>query len=709
MARTTAPRRPVAAAPNLLDRLAGAISPKWGARRLMQRQALAAVGLSGGYSGASRGRAALRNFSPGAQDADGDLIPDLPELRERSRDLERNNPLGKGALSAYRNNVVGTGLTCQPQPDFAALGITREAAQAWGDAAAREWRLFCDSTNADVRRELNFYGLQALAFHSALVNGDVLAILTDKPAAGHPYTLAVQLVEADRVCNADRAIDSAERVAGVHLDADGAAIAFDVASRHPEQILRFKPLTWKRVAVTPTRTGRVNVKLLKHVDRIGQTRGAPLLAPVIEPLKQLSRLTEAELQAAVISGMFAVFVKMDPEAFETLFADDARNAYIESTTKWDGTVDGGSSAGPGKAVNLLPGEEIDAASPGRPNPEFDPFFQAIVRQIGVGVDLPFEILIKHFTSSYSAARAAMLDAWRVFRIRRTWLADNFCQWVYEAVIEEGVATRRLAAPGFFSDIRVRRAYVCAQWIGDAPGSIDPAKEVQAAKERVALGISTRAAESVAYDGVDWLPKHRQLVEEERLRREAGLGDLAPGTAAGGQGGGRQAGADPEDHNGDNADPADGNAGASGVAGSALATIAPVVQAVPQVLGAMVDTLRALHAANGERDERFAALAERLTDLQVDLGAALVEAVREPVRLESKVELVQADNHIHMHAAPPVATHKIVRNGPDGEILAVTELPIGADQAATLVREALAQAEPQAGAASGAAAGAAEGA
>ena len=234
MARTTAPRRPVAAAPNLLDRLAGAISPKWGARRLMQRQALAAVGLSGGYSGASRGRAALRNFSPGAQDADGDLIPDLPELRERSRDLERNNPLGKGALSAYRNNVVGTGLTCQPQPDFAALGITREAAQAWGDAAAREWRLFCDSTNADVRRELNFYGLQALAFHSALVNGDVLAILTDKPAAGHPYTLAVQLVEADRVCNADRAIDSAERVAGVHLDADGAAIAFDVASRHPE-------------------------------------------------------------------------------------------------------------------------------------------------------------------------------------------------------------------------------------------------------------------------------------------------------------------------------------------------------------------------------------------------------------------------------------------------------------------------------------------
>ena len=60
------------------------------------------------------------------------------------------------------------------------------------------------------------------------------------------------------------------------------------------------------------------------------------------------------------------------------------------------------------------------------------------------------------------------------------------------------------------------------WIGDGPGSIDPAKEVTAAKERIALGISTRAAESILHDGVDWRVKHKQLVEEEERRREDGL-------------------------------------------------------------------------------------------------------------------------------------------------------------------------------------------
>ena len=35
----------------------------------------------------------------------------------------------------------------------------------------------------------------------------------------------------------------------------------------------------------------------------------PLLAPIIETLKQLGRYTDAELMAAVVSGMYTVFIE----------------------------------------------------------------------------------------------------------------------------------------------------------------------------------------------------------------------------------------------------------------------------------------------------------------------------------------------------------------------------------------------------------------
>ena len=53
--------------------------------------------------------------------------------------------------------------------------------------------------------------------------------------------------------------------------------------------------------------------------------------------------------------------------------------------------------------------------------------------------------------------------------------------------------------------------------------------IAAAKERVALGISTLQAESILHDGVDWETKHAQAVKEAAARREAGL--AVPGAAA----------------------------------------------------------------------------------------------------------------------------------------------------------------------------------
>jgi len=510
-----------APAPNILDRAIGAISPKWAMRRMQGRIAMAVAG--GYFGGSSGGRAGLRNWNPGVSDASGDISPDLVDLRGYSRDLARRSPLAGGAINTVVTNVIGTGLSLEPTPDADFLGMTEEETADWQDHVLREWRLWAETHRCDATSTQNLYGLQSLAFRSALESGDVFAITPSVARPDSPYRLAIQLIEADRICNPDYSANTDRITDGIETTTEGAPLACYIARRHPGAMYARSGQAWDRVPFFGAATGRRNVIHLFDRRRPGQVRGVPYLAAVIEPLKQLTRYSEAEISAAVLSAAFAVFVKMDAESFESLFSSDgSRDAYLKGAMKWDGSIGTAALDSPGKAVNLLPGEDIITPDLKRPNTAFDPFVQAVLRQIGVGLELPFEVLVKHFTASYSAARAALLDAWRFFRGRRDWMATNFCQPIYELWLEEAVATGRIAAPGFFTDPVVRAAWCAAVWTGDGPGSIDPLKEVDAAKERIALGISTIAAESILHDGVSWKTKHRQRVRETAARRADGL-------------------------------------------------------------------------------------------------------------------------------------------------------------------------------------------
>lgn len=497
---------------NLLDKAIAYVAPKIAARRMAARAHLA---LAGGYTGARVDRAALASWRVGAGSPTSDIIADLPALRARSRDQMRNAPIALGALNTATSHTVGTGLSCNPTIDHVFLGITQERAAEWQRDTGRRFGIWAASKDCSMDRRTNFYGLQSLSYRSFRESGDVFVLTPRVARSGQQKRLALQLFEADRVCNPNRTADSDTLIDGVELSPEtGEAVAYQVAKHHPGDLRTGNE--WTRVAARGDRSGRRNVLHLFKPLRPGQVRGVPWIAPILEPLKQLSRYTDAELKAAVDSAVFSVFVKMDPEAFEDLFTDDCKEALIKSAGKWSGELESG------KAVNLLPGEEIQTNTPGRPNPQFDPFVLAILRQIGVALELPFEVLVMHFQSSYSAARAALLMAWKFFRAERDLLVNDLCQPAYELWLADEVAEGRIAAPGYFADDIVRAAWSAAVWTGDGPGSIDPAKEVDAAQKRVDLGISTKQAESIAHDGVDWETKHRQRVKEQNAEKRDGI-------------------------------------------------------------------------------------------------------------------------------------------------------------------------------------------
>jgi lambda family phage portal protein len=511
---------------NLVDRVIDYFSPARGLRRT-QARTMSAYLDGTGYVGADRTRRSMRDWFAVGGSPDRDTLRDLPTLRARSRDMQRNSPLALGAVNTNVTSVIGTGLMVNPTIDADVLGMSAEAAGAWQRKAQTEFRLWCEQKDQfDIESKLDFYQAQAVAFRAALESGDVFVTLPDVMRPGGVYGLKVQLIEADRVCNPDSKADvEGDFKAGIKQDDSGRASQYAFARFHPGE---YRPgQSWSIVDAFGAKTGRRNVLHIFEALRPGFRRGVPYLAPVIETLKQLGRYTEAELMAAVVSGMFTVFIEQaqgggDPDSDPNSFAGSAE----------PGDRDDEMSLGYGAVGFLNAGEKASSVNPGRPNAQFDPFVKSILTQVGVALQLPFEVLIKHFAASYSASRAALLEAWRFFRVRRQWIAAEFCQPVYETFLAEAVANGRLSAPGFFFDPAIRFAYSQAEWLGDGPGSIDPLKEVTAAVKKIDAGLSNLKKECAALDGSDWRKTTLQRGEEVTLRRSLKLDvDVpAPGSA-----------------------------------------------------------------------------------------------------------------------------------------------------------------------------------
>jgi lambda family phage portal protein len=498
---------------NWLDKAIAYVAPKIAVQRMAQRVTLA---LGGGYTGAKLDSSIMNRWMPRAGSPTADISRDLPMLRARSRDQMRNAPVALGALNTTVSHVVGTGLSYTPAVDGKFLGLTAEQLEEWSADTKRRFDAWAISLDVDLSRRLNFYGIQELGLRTMLESGDTICITPRVARNGGPTRLALQLVEADRVCNPSSKPNSADLVDGIELDpTTGETLAMHVARTHPGDVLG-TVTEWLRVPMRGDSTGRRNVLHMFKVLRPGQVRGVPMIAPILEPLKQLSRWTDAELNAAVVSSLFSVFVKMDPDAFDEMFDEGTKTTFLEKASNWSGELESG------QAVNLLPGEDIVTTQPGRPNPAFDPFWAAIVRQIGMALEMPYEVLTMHFQSSYSAARAALLMAWKAFRSRRDMLSTYLCQPVFELWLDDEVAEGRISAPGYFASELVRAAWRGAIWTGDGPGSIDPSKEVDAAQKRVDMGISTKEAESILHDGVSWRPKHEQRIKEVQAERAAGI-------------------------------------------------------------------------------------------------------------------------------------------------------------------------------------------
>ncbi|NIO84657.1 MAG: phage portal protein [Candidatus Aminicenantes bacterium] len=514
-----------------LDRAIFKISPAAGVNRIRSRLILDVL-QNMGYVAGNSSRRSMRGWQTDDNSADESLLPELPLIRSRCRDLYNNTPLATGALKRATTNTVGPGLVLQAQVRNKLLKISDEQADEWERETEQRFNAWASSKDCDLTRTQNFYELQALAYLTTLMGGDCFTLMPRKERPGLDSDLRLAVYEGDFVSNPNNTMDTKKIAGGVEIDAGGAPVAYHFTNQHPNSIYAM-PIKWKRVPAHGALTKRRQVVHLFYRDRPGLRRGVPFLHSVVESLKQLGRYSEAELMAAVVQAFFTVFVKQQLKGVDPLEQGIAESQRITKPSERDADYNM-YEMGHGNVVGLDENEDVEFADPNRPSAKFAPFFEGMVRQIGSALEIPFEQLILHFTSSYSASRGALLEAWKFYRKSRLWLARNWCQPIYEEWLWEEVLNNRIQAPGFLDDNFKRYAWIGALWIGTGVGQIDPVKESKAASQKLDDLLTDYDTEYNLIYGGSWEAMLRRRQRQEKFIKSL---DLARAKKNGGPGGG----------------------------------------------------------------------------------------------------------------------------------------------------------------------------
>lgn len=461
----------------------------------------------------------LKSWNPRALSANQELLDKVSDLYSKSRDLQNSNGLANAILNKKVDKVIGQGLKLMPQIDYRALGIDVKEAKAWNEKAESLWNLYANSKNYDLAAKNNFHESSRLALRTVYMNGDVLALVHWVPNGKGMFKTKIQLIECDRLVTPNRLKNKKNIRAGIEYNKYNEPVAYYVAKEYPDDSLLNNNVECVRVPAK-TKWGRARVIHVFKQERVDQSRGKPIFAPILTLFKKLDLYEEAELSAAVVSAMVALIVESPPKDDKELLnqfglGDDDQEVLEEIRHGWNRGMQ------PGNIVHLFNGEKAHTFAPNRPNSSFSAFVENITRTVGIGsAGLSYETIMSDFSKcNYSSARAALQEDWENIMVSRSWFVSEWVDTHYELFIEECINTGRLEAPNFYEN---KEAYLKYSVQGPAKGVLDPVKEARAATMLVDAGLSSRTHEAAKLgivwdDNADTLEREQDTIEAKKLK------------------------------------------------------------------------------------------------------------------------------------------------------------------------------------------------
>ena len=441
---------------------------------------------------------------------------------DRVDDRFWNDGTTRCVVNALVTNVIGKGLTPQSILPYKKLGISIETASELQDQI--EWLWFQWSKTAHFRGQETFGRLQTLAFLSMIKYGEFLHLPIKQKNSGDKFDFKIQDLAPSRLRTPFDRYENPMFHDGVEVDQYGVPIAYWILNPKPiYTYIDYEGLTVDDFTRYPAKLkyGRKGVYHVFKCEEDEQYRGISPLAPVLNYLRNFADALDNELMCEVTASNFAVFVGLQNGAAaglaDELYKPNELHDTVEEAPKYYQDIQGG------QIMYGNPGEKPEVIENCRPSTNFLSFCELLLRMVGACLELPYEVVTKDFSNvNYSSARAALLEAYRVYEIYREIMVRQYCQPIFQEVLIEAVGKKYLKLPctpsQFIRDIDL---WSNTKWIGPSRGYIDPMKEANACVTLINAGIVSRS-EIVAERGGDFDEITQRLADEKKMRTDLGL-------------------------------------------------------------------------------------------------------------------------------------------------------------------------------------------
>lgn len=436
---------------NIFDKVIEYFDPQLAIRRKMAREVLQN---NFSFDGGSKGNRFSTWYSPSSS-VNSSMSGVIQTLRDRSRDLARNNPYAVKAKSSIGANVIGKGITAQ---------IKNDTNLAMADQLQQLWWKWAETTDCDSQSKVNFYGIQRQVIKTIFESGEVLIRKRRRRSnVNNSIPLELQVMEPEFLDDSKEYFSNNASdnyiYKGIEFNSLGNPVAYWLYPEHPGED-RLRSLNHTSVRVPAS-----DIIHLYRVDRPGQVRGIPWLTPAIIHLKDFNDYEQTQLVRQKIAACFMAFYKdIDPNLSDLPKNDQGQ--YIDKVTP--------------ALIEALPhGRDIVFANP--PTVEnYKEYSTQILRGIAVGVGVPYEVLTSDYSQvNFSSARMGWLEFHRSIE---EWQNDIF------------IANFLPTIWGWFSQyaeiqgLDTRNSYVV--WTPQRRAMIDPSSEIKAIRDEVRAGLNS---------------------------------------------------------------------------------------------------------------------------------------------------------------------------------------------------------------------------
>lgn len=461
-------------------------------------------------------RGSLKNWVPNQTMLRGQRAFERDLATARIDDLYGNDGVAKSGVNSIATNVIGCGLTPQSVIPAKRLGLDSSAATEIQDQMEwlwSEWRV-----QAHYRDQFHFEDPRMIGLRSLVRNGEMLHLPVMDERPGCKFALRIQDIRPIRLRTPwDKQFDPFIHD-GVEVDATGRPLAYWIASPPPSAApLDDAMFTSSQFLRVPARVGhRKGVFHIFRPETEEQYRGVSPLAAALKFFRHFNDAVDYELFAQVIAASFPIFIGLEngPQYLPGYVREEENE---QNERRYYQEVE------PGNIMYGNKGEKPEVLESKRPSANFLNFCELVLRILASSLEIPYEVLTKDFSkTTYSSARAALLEVWRVYEVYRSFFQRRYCQPIWEMVIEEAYLRGYLELPAGAPDFYEAFPYwVNAKWIGPARGYIDPVKEIKANIKAIDNGLMSRS-EAIAERGGDFDEISEQLARERDRYDELGL-------------------------------------------------------------------------------------------------------------------------------------------------------------------------------------------